>query len=142
MPDVKPNRPERRPLIDPSVAELLETLENKQAEQHLPRRERSRRTREREKIAARREARVTYDRPPALRQKMADLAQSQGVPASQLVTLALLRFLKDLGAGQVALGQYKQPSHSPRYDWNLVFSEEDFTVLDEKPAQARGKKKV
>jgi hypothetical protein len=37
------------------------------------------------------------------------------------VTLALARFLLDIETGKVDLGDYKQPSRSPRYDWNLVF---------------------
>ena len=77
--------------------------------------------REQVKIRARRESRVTYDLPPALRQRMKDLADEQRLPASQLVTLALLRFLKDYDEEKVSLGRYKQPSNSPRYDWNLVF---------------------
>lgn len=77
--------------------------------------------REQAKIRARREARVTYDLPPALRQRIKDLADELRLPASQLVTLALLRFLKDYNADRVPLVRYKQPSRSPRYDWNLEF---------------------
>ena len=80
--------------------------------------------REQAKIRARREARVTYDLPPVLRQRIKDLADEQRLPASQLVTLALLRFLKDYDQDLVSLGRYKQPSSSPRYDWNLVFPAE------------------
>lgn len=111
---------ERRPILDPAVADLLSGLEQKQAETKLPRREREKKVRERAKIQARREQRVTYDLPPHIRQNVKDLAEKEGVPASQLVTLALLRFLRDLAQQQIDLGQYKQPSRSPRYDWNLV----------------------
>ena len=85
--------------------------------------ERARRRQEREqaKIRARRDQRVTYDLPPALRQRIKELADEQRLPASQLVTLALLRFLKDYDQDLVPLGRYKQPSMSPRYDWNLAF---------------------
>jgi hypothetical protein len=79
-----------------------------------------RQAREQAKIRARREFRVTYDLPPGLRERFKDLAGEQGIPASQLVTLALARFLRDLEEGKVDLGPYKQPSRSPRYDWNLV----------------------
>ncbi len=111
---------ERRPILDPAVADLLSDLEQKQAETKLPRREREKKVRERAKIQARREQRVTYDLPPHIRQNVKDLAEKEGVPASQLVTMALLHFLRDLAQQQVDLGQYKQPSRSPRYDWNLV----------------------
>lgn len=111
---------ERRPILDPAVADLLSGLEQKQAETKLPRREREKKVRERAKIQARREQRVTYDLPPHIRQSVKKLAEKEGVPASQLVTLALLRLLQELAQQQVDLSQYKQPSRSPRYDWNLV----------------------
>ncbi|NMC80735.1 MAG: hypothetical protein GYA59_15345 [Chloroflexi bacterium] len=117
---------ERRPILDPAVADLLSGLEQKQAETKLPRREREKKVRERAKIQARREQRVTYDLPPLIRQNVKDLAEKEGVPASQLVTLALLRFLRDLDQQQIDLGQYKQPSRSPRYDWNLVLPDSLF----------------
>lgn len=113
----------RKQVLDPSVADLLSNMEQKHADSQLSRSERRKRNRERAKIAARREARVTYDLPPALRQHMTSLAEAERLPASQLVTLALLRFLEDLKKGQVDLGVYKEPSQSPRYDWNLVFPE-------------------
>jgi hypothetical protein len=111
----------RRDILDPAVADLLAGMEEKQAESQLPRRQREKKARERAKIQARKPQRVTYDLPPALRAQVHDLAEEQRLPASQLVTLALARFLKDLNSGAVDLGSLKQPSHSPRYDWNLVF---------------------
>lgn len=112
---------ERRQILDPAVADLLSGLEQKQAETKLPRREREKKARERAKIQARREQRATYDLPPHVRQRVKDLAESEGVPASQLVTLALIRFLNDFVDQKIDLSLYKQPSRSPRYDWNLVF---------------------
>ena len=126
---------ERRPILDPAVADLLSGLEQKQAETKLPRREREKKVRERAKIQARREQRVTYDLPPHIRQNVKDLAEKEGVPASQLVTLALLRFLQDLDQQQIDLGQYKQPSRSPRYDWNLILPDSLF------PASTRRSRK-
>ncbi len=64
-----------------------------------------------------------------------DLAETERLPASQLVTLALARFLLDLTGGAVDLAPLKQPSRSPRYDWNLVLPEE---LL---PAEPKKKKK-
>lgn len=80
----------------------------------------ARQVREREKIRARREQRVTYDLPPRIRQRVKEIADELRVPASQLVALALARFLRDLEEEKINLGPYKQPSRSPRYDWNLV----------------------
>lgn len=77
--------------------------------------------REKAKIRARREQRVTYDLPPALRGRIKDLANELRLPASQLVTLALLRFLTEYEKGEIQLHRYQTPSRSPRYEWNLSF---------------------
>ncbi|MEJ5200674.1 MAG: hypothetical protein WHV66_00460 [Anaerolineales bacterium] len=88
--------------------------------------------RERIKIRSRRESRVTYDLPPVLRYQVRQLADQHRLPASQLVTLALLRFLNDYDQGLVNLSIYKQPSSSPRYDWNLAFPEKLLKILKKK----------
>ncbi|HZW03510.1 MAG TPA: hypothetical protein VFF68_06270 [Anaerolineaceae bacterium] len=80
----------------------------------------ARQARQREKIRARREQRVTYDLPPRIRQRIKELADEQRIPASQIVALALARFLRELEEDKVDLSPFKQPSRSPRYDWNLV----------------------
>ncbi len=115
---------ERRQVLDPAVADLLAGMEQKQAEAMLPRRQREKKARERAKIQARRDQRATYDLPPGLRERIKELAEELRLPASQLVTLALARFLQEYDRGQIDLGAYKRPSHSPRYDWNLEFPEE------------------
>ena len=115
---------ERRTILDPAVAGLLEDMEHRQSDAALPRRQREKKARERAKIRARREQRATFDLPPSLRQRIMDLAESERLPASQLVTLALARFLQDLTGGAVDLAPLKQPSRSPRYDWNLILPEE------------------
>jgi hypothetical protein len=114
----------RQPLLDPAVADLLNGMEKRQAESQLPRRQREKLAKERAKIQARRPQRATYDLPPTVRNLVRELAEEEGVPASQLVTLALLRFLQEYQSGQVRLGEFKHPSRSPRYDWNLVFPDE------------------
>jgi len=114
---------ERKTILDPAVADLLTGMEQRQTEAALPRKERERISRERAKIQSRRDQRATYDLPPSIRELVRDLAEDLRLPASQLVTLALARFLTDYGNGLIDLGKYKQPSRSPRYDWNLVFPE-------------------
>jgi hypothetical protein len=96
--------------------------------------------REQAKIRARRDQRVTYDLPAALRQRMKELAEEQRLPASQLVTLALLRFLKEYEQGAVNLSRYKQPSRSPRYDWNLSLPADLTSVLRKKNQDKKGSK--
>ncbi|HSV85460.1 MAG TPA: hypothetical protein VLH85_02725 [Levilinea sp.] len=115
---------ERRPLLDPAVADLLSGLEQRQAEALLPRRAREKKARERARIRARREQRATYDLPPVIRARIKRLAEEERLPASQLVTLALIRFLADFDSGKIDLSEFQHPSRSPRYDWNLVFPEE------------------
>lgn len=116
--------PVRSTSIDPAVEELLREMEQRQAESQLPRREREKKARERQKIAARRERRATYDLPPEIRARMMELSTQLSIPASQLVTLALMRFLDDYDRGNLDLSVWKHPSHSPRYDWNLVFPDD------------------
>lgn len=110
----------RRVSVDPSVVVLLEVMEQRQTESQLPRREREKKSRERAKISARRERRATYDLPPLVRSRIMELSGQLSVPASQLVTMALARFLTDYDSGNIDLSIYKRPSRSPRYDWNLV----------------------
>ena len=121
MPDSKL---ERRTILDPAVASLLNDMEHRQSDAALPRRQREKKARERAKMSARREQRATFDLPPSLRAQVMDLAESERLPASQLVTLALARFFQDLAAGSLELTPFKKPSRSPRYDWNLVFPED------------------
>lgn len=130
---------ERRTILDPAVASLLNDMEHHQSEAALPRREREKKARERAKIRARREQRATFDLPPSLRQKIMELAETERLPASQLVSLALARFLQDLSTSQVDLDPLKQPSRSPRYDWNLVLPEE-LVPAEAKKNGKRGKK--
>lgn len=109
--------------LDPAVAALLNGMEQRQQEAQLPRKERERLVKERNKIKARREQRATYDLPPVIRESVMNLSESLRIPASQLVTLALARFLKAYENEEIDLGEFKQPSRSPRYDWNLIFPE-------------------
>jgi len=126
------DKKQRRSALDPAVADLLKGMQQKQAEAQLPRRERERISRERAKIQSRRDQRATYDLPPSVREGIRLLAEDLRLPASQLATLALARFLQDYQNGSVELGKYKQPSRSPRYDWNLVFPDELISVVHRK----------
>ena len=123
---------ERRTTLDPAVVDLLSGMQQRQAESQLPRKERERLGRERAKIQARRDQRATYDLPPTLREEIMNLSEELRIPASQLVTLALARFLNDYGSEIIDLGKYKQPSRSPRYDWNLIFPDELIRVKKKK----------
>ena len=116
---------EPRPItLDPAVANLLAGMEKRQAESQLPRQQHERLVKERTKIQGRREQRATYDLPPSIRESIRSISEELRIPASQLVTLALIRFLKSYFADEIQLSPYKQPSRSPRYDWNLIFTKE------------------
>jgi hypothetical protein len=77
--------------------------------------------REQMKIQARKENRATYDILPELRKYLKNLSEQEHIPASQFVSLALIRFMADYEAGDIDIASMKQPSRSPRYDWNIVF---------------------
>jgi hypothetical protein len=111
---------------DPAVSALLGQAERRQSEARLPQKAREKKKKEREKIRARRPYHTTYDIPVELRRRIKELAEAQGIPASQLATLGLLRLVEDLAARQVDLTVLKAPSRSPRYDFNLVIHVEDY----------------
>jgi len=127
-------------MADPAVSALLARSERRQAEAHLTHKEREKKKKEREKIRARRPFHTTYDIPLELRQRLKELAEQHGLPASQLATLGLLRFVEDLAARQVDLGAIKVPSRSPRYDFNLVISMEEYPATFGKPRRGKGSK--
>lgn len=124
---------------DPAVSALLARTERRQAEAHLSHKEREKKKKEREKIRARRPYHTTYDLPVELRQRIKELAEQHGVPASQLATLGLLRFVEDLASRRVDLTAHKVPSRSPRYDFNLVISMEEYPATF--AMSRRGKKR-
>ena len=126
------NKLERRNVLDPAVADLLSGMEQRQSESQLPRKEREKLVKERLKIQARRDQRATYDLPPSLRESVRLLSEELRIPASQLVSLALARFLQSYENEEIDLGIYKQPSHSPRYDWNLIFPDDLISVKKKK----------
>lgn len=116
---------------DPAVRALIQQSERTRAEARLGRRERDRILKERRKIRERREKHTCYDLPPELRAWVKDLSEDLRLPASQLATLALLRFARDYQAGEIDLGAYKTPSRSPRFDWNLDLDITEFGLEEE-----------
>jgi len=109
-------------VLDPAVLEFLVMLERQYANLQLPEKLRIKKQRQKEMIQSRKESRTTYDLNPRVRKVIRSLAAYEGIPASQMVNLALLIFLKGYRSGAIDLDQYKQPSLSPKYDWNLSIS--------------------
>ena len=112
---------QRRSAIDPTVAELLGSMEQKASERSLPLDARRRRRKEREKAKARN--RVMLDLPQEIEALIKALAEKHECPISQIAALLIWQGLKDMDRGLLNPSVYKKPSRSPRYTWNLVFFE-------------------
>src|SRR4030042_6361398 len=112
---------QRRSAIDPAVAELLETMDQKASERSLPRDDRLRKVREREKAKARN--RVMLDLPQEVEKRIKSLAVKHECTISQIAALLIWQGVQDLENGLLNPRVYKKPSRSPRYTWNLVFIE-------------------
>jgi hypothetical protein len=110
---------QRRNVIDPAVAELLGTMEQKASERSLSIEDRRRRKKEREKARARN--RVMLDLSPEIEMRIKTLAAKHECPISQIAALLIWQGLQDLENGLLNPSVYKKPSRSPRYTWNLVF---------------------
>jgi hypothetical protein len=119
-----PARPplERRQAIDPAVADILEQIDRRpSAAPAALGKEEKRREREQAKNDSRRGKRASYDLPPKIIQAILEVAEREKVPASQVAALLLADGLYRLGKGEIDLASFKQPSRSPRYEFNLVF---------------------
>jgi hypothetical protein len=108
-------------ISDLTLSEFLSTINKNIPDELISDKAKKKRDKERAKMAGRHSRRVTYDLPPVVRQRLKQIASDHAVPESQVVTLALARFISDYEQDKVDLGVYKEPSTSPRYEWNLVF---------------------
>ena len=106
---------------DKSIFELVNASLQQGQELPFEDKKQKRKQKERLKIQARKESRATYDILPELRKYLKNLSEQEHIPASQFVSLALIRFMADFEAGDIEIAAMKQPSRSPRYDWNIVF---------------------
>ena len=114
----------RRQTLDPAVAGILATHEQRQTDAHLPPKERSKKAREREKMRKRKPHRATYDLPLTLKKRIKQIADQHQVPISQVAAVLLSYGLKALDCGEIDLDDYKkETSSSPRYEYNLVLNE-------------------
>jgi hypothetical protein len=112
---------QRRSAIDPAVADLLGSMDQKENERSLPRDDRLRKVKEREKARARN--RVMLDLPLEIEKRIKALAVKHECTISQITALLIWQGVKDLENGVLNPSVYKKPSRSPRYTWNLVFME-------------------
>lgn len=110
---------DNREALDPVVASYFQEQERQDRERALPRAERRKLLRERQKNAERRGRRALYDFPPGLIKAIATIAEEARMTNSQVAGLFLLHALQDYRHGKINLRDYRQPSSSPRYDYRI-----------------------
>ena len=107
------------PGVDPAVESFLGQGQRRQVEAHLPKNERSRKKKERERAQKRIPGRIGLDLPVELKNRLIGLAQKEGVPISQLVAFLLYESINLLEQERISLWEYKTISTSPKFDSNL-----------------------
>lgn len=105
----------RNPLddIDPAVASILGETERRQRIRRLPRDEQERARRQ----AAR--PRVMLDIPPVIQNRIARIAQREGLSLSAVATLLLADAIRRYENDRLNFSGVKRTSRSPRYEWAL-----------------------
>ena len=66
----------------------------------------------------------TYDLPLALIEAVDQVATAESIARSDVVALALARFIADYRAGALDLAALKRPARSLRYDWKVLLPPE------------------
>lgn len=107
------------PAIDPAVETLLGQVQRRQVESHLPKNERSRVKKERERAQKRRPNRINLDLPQELKKRLEILAKKEGVPISQLVAFLLYEPVLQLEKRAISLWGYKTASGCPKFECTL-----------------------
>ena len=107
------------PGVDPAVELLIGQGQRRQVESHLPKNERSRKKRERERTQKRLARRINLDLPVDLKKRLEILARKESIPVSQLVAFLLLEPVLQLEKKTISLWGYKTASGSPNFECNL-----------------------
>ena len=106
-------------VVDPAVESLLGQGQRRQDEARLPRIERSRKKKERERAEKRKPNRINLDLPVDLKKRLEHLARKEGVPISQLVAFLLYEPVHQLESRVISLWGYKTASGCPKFECNL-----------------------
>jgi len=110
---------ERRDALDPTTADILQELAERDEQRSMTEAER----REHKKAKERLKRRVNWDLPVDIKERVKAIAEEEGVPESQLAAWLLSRGFESLGQTDderhEILMPFKSPSSSPRYDFNL-----------------------
>jgi hypothetical protein len=105
--------------VDPAVESLLGQGQRHREEARLPRIERSRKKKERERAEKRKPNRINLDLPVDLKKRLVNLAKKEGVPISQLVAFLLYEPVHQLESRAISLWGYKTASGCPKFECNL-----------------------
>ena len=105
--------------IDPAVESLIDQGQRHQVESHLPKNERSRKKKERERAQKRLANRINLDLPVDLKNRLELLAKKEGVPVSQLVAFLLYGPVHQLETHMISLWGYKMASGCRKFEWNI-----------------------
>ena len=107
------------PGVDPAVESLIGQGQRRQVESHLPKNERSRKKRERERTQKRLARRINLDLPVDLKKRLEILARKESIPVSQLVAFLLFEPVLQLEKKTISLWGYKTASGCPKFECNL-----------------------
>jgi hypothetical protein len=107
---------------DPAVAAILDRGNRMQSDRALPKADRAKVKKKRDRQEARIGKRGAYDLETELIEAIKLIAEEEGTTASQVVGIALNRFLEQ----HVDLSIYKvKLERNPRYEYELVWKEQE-----------------
>lgn len=109
----------RRPAVDPAVADLLNDMDKKRRLSSMPKSEQRRAKRE----AARHK--VGLDLPPDLHDLLRYIASEEQISISSLVAFLTQRGIKEYQAGNIDLFPHKRISRCARFEYILTLEPDD-----------------
>lgn len=113
------NNLNRRPAIDPAVADILEGAERKKRLASMPKSERAKAR----KDAARHK--VGLDLPPNLHETLRQIAGKENVSNSGLAAFLIQRGIREYQAGNIDLFPHKRISRCARFEYVLILDKND-----------------
>ena len=109
----------RRPAVDPAVADLLNDMDKKRRLSSMPKSEQRKAKRE----AARHK--VGLDLPPDLHDLLRYIASEEQISISSLVAFLTQRGIKEYQAGNIDLFPHKRISRCARFEYILTLEPDD-----------------
>jgi len=109
----------RRPAVDPAVADLLNDMDKKRRLSSMPKSEQRKAKRE----AARHK--VGLDLPPELHDLLRYIASEEQISISSLVAFLTQRGIKEYQAGNIDLFPHKRISRCARFEYILTLEPDD-----------------